>query len=32
VDIDRGKPTAWDWAPVGKSFHEYRRFGILDFE
>jgi hypothetical protein len=32
VDVDGGKPTGWDWAPVGKSFHEYRRFGTLYFE
>lgn len=32
VDHDGGKPTAWDWAPVGPSFHEYKRFGTLIFE
>ncbi len=25
VDYDGGKATSWDWAPVGKSFHEFRR-------
>lgn len=32
VDYDGGKATSWDWAPVGKSFHEFRKFGTLVFE
>jgi hypothetical protein len=30
MDYD-GKPTQWDWAPVGPSFHEYEKFGDLIF-
>lgn len=32
VDHDSGKPVSWDWARVGKSFHEFRSFGTLEFE
>jgi hypothetical protein len=32
MDHDDGKLTQWDWAPVGPSFHEYRKFGILIFD
>lgn len=32
VDYDRGETTQWDWARVGSSFHEYRKFGTLEFE
>ena len=32
VDHDDGKGTGWDWSRVGKSFHDYRRFGTLAFE
>jgi predicted TIM-barrel fold metal-dependent hydrolase len=32
MDYDGGKPTSWDWARVGASFHEYRKFGTLVFE
>jgi hypothetical protein len=32
VDYDDGKETAWDWARVGPSFHEYKKFGTLVFE
>jgi len=32
VDHDGGKTTAWDWAPVGPSFHEHKKFGTLVFE
>ena len=31
VDYDDGKTTQWDWARVGKSFHEYEKFGELVF-
>lgn len=32
MDYDGGKTTSWDWARVGPSFHEYRKFGALLFE
>lgn len=32
VDYDDGKSTSWDWARVGPSFHEYKKFGTLVFE
>ena len=32
VDYDDGKSTSWDWARVGKSFHEFDKFGTLIFE
>ncbi|MFO0844340.1 MAG: amidohydrolase family protein [Gemmataceae bacterium] len=32
MDYDDGKTTSWDWARVGPSFHEYRKFGTLVFE
>jgi len=32
VDYDGGRTTSWDWARVGPSFHEYRKFGTLVFE
>jgi hypothetical protein len=32
VDYDDGHTTAWDWARVGPSFHEFRKFGTLVFE
>ena len=32
VDYDGGKRTAWDWARVGTTFHEYQKFGTLVFE
>jgi hypothetical protein len=31
VDYDGESPTAWDWARVGPSFHEFQRFGVLRF-
>jgi hypothetical protein len=31
VDHDHGKKTAWHWAPVGESFHEFESFGTLEF-
>jgi hypothetical protein len=31
MDYDGGRRTAWSWAPVGKSFHEYERFGEIVF-
>lgn len=32
VDYDDKQTTAWDWARVGPSFHEYKSFGTLVFE
>ena len=32
MDYDDGKTTRWTWAPVGGSFHEFRKFGTLKFE
>lgn len=32
VDYDDDKVTAWDWARVGPSFHEFKGFGTLVFE
>ena len=32
VDHDGGQSVQWDWARVGKSFHEFRAFGTLLFE
>lgn len=32
MDYDGGKTTAWDWARVGPSFHEYEKFGTVEFE
>jgi hypothetical protein len=31
VDYDGEIPTAWHWAPVSGSFHEFQRFGVLRF-
>lgn len=31
VDYDGGASTSWEWAPVGDTFHEFQRFGILRF-
>jgi hypothetical protein len=31
VDHDDGRRTLWEWAQVGKSFHEYQQFGELLF-
>ena len=31
MDHDDGKRTQWEWASVGKSFHEYEKFGELLF-
>jgi len=32
MDHDGGKTTQWDWAPVGPSFHEYQKYGVLIFD
>lgn len=32
VDYDDDQSTAWDWARVGPSFHEFQKFGTLVFE
>ena len=31
VDYDDGRSASWDWARVGRSFHEFRKFGTLVF-
>jgi hypothetical protein len=31
MDYDDGKRTQWEWAPVGKTFHEFEKFGDLVF-
>ncbi|MHC4702109.1 MAG: carbohydrate-binding family 9-like protein, partial [Planctomycetota bacterium] len=32
VDYDDEKTTSWDWARVGRSFHDYNNYGTLIFE
>lgn len=32
VDYDGEQTTEWDWARVGKSFHDYQNYGTLLFE
>ena len=32
MDYDDGQTSAWQWAPVGASFHEFKKFGTLTFE
>ena len=32
VDYDERPSTSWDWARVGRSFHEFEKFGTLVFE
>lgn len=32
MDYDNGATSSWDWARVGNSFHEFRKFGTLVFE
>jgi predicted TIM-barrel fold metal-dependent hydrolase len=32
MDYDDGKKTSWDWARVGSSFHEFQKFGTLEFK
>jgi hypothetical protein len=31
VDYDEGKSTQWEWARVGRSFHDYQNYGELLF-
>lgn len=31
LDYDGETPTAWAWAPVEGTFHQFQRFGILHF-
>ena len=31
IDYDGATPTAWYWAPVSGTFHEFQRFGVLRF-
>ena len=32
VDYDDGRGIGWDWSRVGPSFHEFKKFGVLEFE
>lgn len=32
VDYDDGQGAGWDWARVGRRFHEFEKFGTLVFE
>jgi len=32
VDYDGKKGVAWDWARVGPSFHEFKKFGTMIFD
>ena len=32
MDHDEGRPSAWSWVPVTRSFHELAKFGTLVFE
>jgi hypothetical protein len=32
VDVDQGRSTSWDWARVGRSFHDFNKFGTLVFK
>ncbi len=32
MDYDNEQKSQWDWARVGPSFHEFRKFGTLVFE
>ncbi|MBX9622559.1 MAG: carbohydrate-binding family 9-like protein [Gemmataceae bacterium] len=32
MDYDGGERAGWDWARVGESFHEFKKFGTLAFE
>jgi hypothetical protein len=31
MDYDEGRRTQWEWAPVGKTFHDYEHFGEFVF-
>lgn len=32
MDYDEGRKSQWDWARVGPSFHEFEKFGTLEFQ
>ncbi len=32
VDYDGEQSSSWSWAPVGPSFHEFERYGVVVFE
>lgn len=32
VDYDGGRTVQWDWARVGRTFHDFRNFGTLEFD
>ena len=31
-DYDDKQGNAWNWMPVGPSFHEFQKFGIVEFQ
>lgn len=31
-DYDDGHGNAWTWMPVGPSFHEFKKFGVVEFQ
>jgi hypothetical protein len=32
LDYDSGKMIKWSWSPVIASFHEFNRFGVIQFD
>lgn len=32
LDYDEGRSARWTWVPVGRSFHDYQKFGKLEFQ
>jgi hypothetical protein len=32
LDYDSGSMVKWSWAPIAHSFHEYKKFGSIQFE
>ena len=32
MDYDTGKRISWGWAPIGKSFHEYKKYRSIIFK
>jgi hypothetical protein len=32
LDYDSGSMVKWSWAPIARSFHEYKKFGSIIFE
>lgn len=31
-DYDDAQGSAWSWMPVGPSFHEFQKFGVIEFQ